>query len=341
MKTPFRSVFFRIILVFAVGVAAFAIGLEEQIANQQIGASFKAPKRQGLTRGALLANPETARENARSTARIIQTGNLWRLIMRDPGSGLAELAKLPPGADTLNFYRGVFLSLGHDSKKAPMAAAMAFDLPPGPNRTAALGAVIEGWSSSDPQAVLDWASNVTSTDPSVLKMAMNKIAKQDDQPALAAEYLDKLTDASMRNQAIGTIATSMASDDPAAALDWLDQATTGDAYDTNVKNIFANLDTHNPAQSAALLDQVTEPDVRVAAIANLATTWGGLEPQAALAWANSLPDAEAAIRNAALSSIVTSWARNDPQGAAAWVGALPDGDQRAALLESLNQSPSK
>jgi len=96
--------------------------------------------------------------------------------------------------------------------------------------------------------MLDWAASTTATDSNVLKMALKNIAEQDGQPALAAEYLDKLTNASQRDQITGTIALSMAKEDPATALEWLDQAAAGAAYDSNVKKIFSDLSQHSPAQ---------------------------------------------------------------------------------------------
>jgi len=85
---------------------------------------------------------------------------------------------------------------------------------------------------------------------------------------------------------------------------------------------------------------VTEPDVRARATLNLASTWGTLEPQAALSWANSFPESEASARNTALTAIITSWSKKNSKAATAWVDALPDGEQRTVLMQTLNQNPA-
>jgi hypothetical protein len=220
------------------------------------------------------------------------------LIATNREEGLAELAKLPPGGDTQDDYSRIFEALIQESpNKASNTAVIAYDLPAGSNRDAALNTVISRWGETDPKAVLDWAGALAATDSGPLNSALSDLASAHGDPALAAQYLDQLADATARAHLIGQIATVMAQTDPAATLDWLDKTATGDAYDNSVIKVMGNLAMQDPVRAAALMDKITEPGVRDAAIATLATNWASTDIPAALAWLQSLPDGDSAIRD--------------------------------------------
>ncbi len=254
---------------------------------------------------------------------------------RDPQLALKELAKLPLGPQTPEEYAAVFDGWASDPGAAAAAAAAAAAIPIGESRARALRAVSDEWSREDPKAALDWASALPSTDSVALKQALIEAAAQ--QPALAAQYLGDLQDASGRAAAISAIAAGMAKTDPGAALDWLDQTATGAAYDNSVKSILASSARSDPAAAAMLLNKITDPGDRQAVIASLAGTWGKANPQAALAWAQTLPDADATSRSAALSSIVASWSKSDPAAALAFVQNSPDPTAYLAAAPTLAQ----
>jgi hypothetical protein len=285
------------------------------------------------------------------------------MVIKDPQLALTELAQLPQGKQADALYRSVFAQwAGYHSDAPPDAAvtAAALALPVGPERTAALRGIAEGWAgwSNVPgtaQAVLDWASSLPDTDSVALQAAVLGVAK--DQPQLAAQYLDKLNDASARNQAIGAIASAMSQNNPAAALNFLDQSATGTTYDNGVKALFNQLATNDPTTGATLLGNLTDPADRNLAIAQLAQNWSGTDPKDAMAWAESLPPSDGAARSSALNTVMANWAnydakaaiayvqdssdptllldtaptlaqalaKTDPQGALAWASSLPSG----------------
>jgi hypothetical protein len=231
------------------------------------------------------------------------------LAKGDPNLAMAALANLPDGPQVQSAYRSVFLAWAKVNGNGPAAAAAAFALPPGADRTQALTGVVDGWigRNANPdlsvtQAALDWASGLPPADSNVvLNNALNAVVKQD--PALAAQYVDKLTDASVRNKAIQSLARSWAvpvspqeiqHQDPSAALDWLNQVATGETYDTNVEYIFSKL---NPATAAPLVNKVTEPGVRETVITTVANALGKTDPQAALTWLQTLPTSDSATRD--------------------------------------------
>jgi len=154
---------------------------------------------------------------------------------------------------------------------------------------------------------LAWASSLPPADAEVLGKILTKIGTSE--PALAAQYVASVQDASVRNQDIQSVVRAWAlgaGQDPAAALNWLDQVATGDTYDNNVQYILGNLSKANPATAAILIENVNEPGVRDAVIATVASNWGSQDPQAALVWLQNLPNSDAAARNVAIQKLMAA-----------------------------------
>jgi hypothetical protein len=300
-------------------------------------------------------------------------------LAKDLKGGLAKLAAMAAGKQAQQAYKAAFAAWAKDPAHAPEAAAVAEGLPASLERTAAMRGVADGWAQADPQKCLDWASGLPTTNADVLKEALIDVSdpgNDNRQPALAAQYVDKLQDASLRNEAIHEIGVNWGAGlsfegggegaDPTAALDWLNQVATGDIYDKTVKDIFAGLDYTNPSLAGSMLDKIPEPDVRDTMTTSLVESWRQSDPDAALQWAQSLPDSEQAIRDKAMTQLVGDLARInpvaiaslvenspnpaqylssaptiaaslatvDPQAALAWVNNLPDGDTKNSALKN-------
>jgi hypothetical protein len=265
--------------------------------------------------------------------------DLLQLMWLDPQAAMAMMAKLPNGDLTSQVYRSLFSTMaGGNPAQGPKAAAMAAALPPGPDRTSALIGVMDGWLGSMsvringvpadpdiPKELLDWASGLTAADSSVFKEALISVSQKD--PALAAQYVGDLPDASARDAAILTIAQNWGNgywanrgiQDPGATLDWLNQVATGTTYDKATQAIFSNFNSNDPALGATLVDKLTDPIDRNAAITQLSKTWGGQDPAATLNWLQSLPATDSVASNASITSLVSSWANKDLAAATAYV----------------------
>jgi hypothetical protein len=115
------------------------------------------------------------------------------------------------------------------------------------------------------------------------------------------------------------ITSAWAQSDPAGLLDFADQNLAGNAYDlaaTAALNALANTD---PLSAAAYLAQNPDPTVAAQTYPVLANTWAQQDPDAALAWAQSLPVDNATLRDTALNNIARGMVATDPQAAAAYV----------------------
>ncbi len=224
--------------------------------------------------------------------------------------GLAALAQLPDGKQTQAYYLNAFQTwAGANPAFPPLAATAALGLPPGPNQVQALDGVATGWANYDPQALLTWASGLQPANPAALYSAVVEASGQD--PNLAAQYLNQLTDASAQSQAIQNISVNMTKTDPTATLAWLDQVATGATYDQSVAKLISTVVAKNPALASALMAQVTEPGVSDAVSASVASSnWARTFPHGAAAWLQTLPESPA--RDAAIQKLVTSTPRNYP-----------------------------
>jgi hypothetical protein len=85
----------------------------------------------------------------------------------------------------------------------------------------------------------------------------------------------------------------------------------------------------------ARLEQV-EPAERARASGVLAQNWAATDPDAAITWAEALPDDDA--RKQSYAAIAGRWARADSYEASQWIATLPAGAERDAAASSLVQT---
>ena len=88
----------------------------------------------------------------------------------------------------------------------------------------------------------------------------------------------------------------------------------------------------NPALWTARLDELP-PERRLNAMGALARGWATGDPEGAIAWATSLPDA--AQRDHAFESAARTWAATDSYAAAQWINSLPSGSNRDVAVAGL------
>lgn len=377
MRFPTLSNYMRAALFAGLGTAAYLTGSWQGMVSVKARPVPRAHNAASLELAARVARAKTYAEFLSTLIRHSSAQAAGIDLAKDLKGGLEKLAKLTAGQNDKGIYSDAFADWAKDPKAAPAAAAAALALPDGDERAAALSGVTSGWDESDAKSCLDWASSLPSTDADILKNAVMTVATQQNdsrQPALAAQYVDKFQDISVRNQVIGDIGIAWGSGswgngqsegtDPAAALAWLDQVALGDRYDSTVNFIFMQMSKDNPSNAATLVDEVTDPVARESAITNVAEEWVKDDPAAALAWVQNLPDSEK-VRNDALAQmipimaaedpaaaaallqnssipaasqpvepIMNSWAAYEPQAALAWAGNLPDGDTKNNALDA-------
>jgi hypothetical protein len=165
-----------------------------------------------------------------------------------------------------------------------------------------------------------------------------------------------LPDGSLKNPAWQTVLVSEAASDPKTALARLLPLKLPWSANQDILNaIFARWTIANPADAAASVALLTVSGLKTTAVGIVARQWAETDVQAALAWAQSLPQSPpttaptigltqtfaGADRINSLTAILETWMNHDLDSALNWVSQLPDGPERVALVSracSVNQS---
>ena len=77
---------------------------------------------------------------------------------------------------------------------------------------------------------------------------------------------------------------------------------------------------------------ISSGETRREVVAHIGTTWGAIEPQAALEWLGTLPAAEA---GEGITGALYSWAGTDPVGMREWLAQATDSSLSDRARQSL------
>jgi hypothetical protein len=329
MKNPFRNPFIHLVIVLGVLCAAYIFGRSRSVVQS------------GLHSSAIIRQ---------KTPPQGQTATAITILARDEAhQRFIELMNDATSADFQGVKRLTQFASSINPADIPDLMALAVSLPESRQRDIVFDILIKLWGHTDPQAAMNWALGLPTEDGALINSAIVDIGSVD--PQLVESYLNQMTDAALRDKDIRAIGAGIGKNDPSAALDWLTQMATGATYDTAVNNLFVHLTQPTVTEqmtpegkhaiiiatsgykpdiptAISLLDNLTDPSIRGAAIDTIATNWSNTDPNAALAWAQNLPDTESA---SAFNSIVAIWLKSDPAAAATYVQNSPD---QAAFLST-------
>jgi hypothetical protein len=187
----------------------------------------------------------------------------------------------------------------------------------------------------DPATTMDWLNQVATGDvySKAVTSMVASLTKND--PADAALVLDKITDPGTLNKAIETLAGSWGNTNPQAALTWVQTLPTSDTavQSSALISIVASWSKNDPNAVAAYVQNSADPSVFLPVDPALAQSLAASNPQAALAFAGSLPASEA--RNQALDNVLVSMAQSDFTTAWSDAAALPASDNPVGIMTNL------
>jgi hypothetical protein len=244
---------------------------------------------------------------------------------QDPNAALAWANSLPAGAARQSAVSAAVEALGQQdpaeaadyASKLPSGGNNGYYIPGAYNRDQLLQNISQSWAQTDPSGLLTWADNnlTGKAFDTATNTAIETMGNTD--PAAAAAALAQISDASVINQSVPALATAWAQQNVTAALTWAQSlpTTNDDVRQSALNNVLGTWTDTDPAGASAYLQQNlgTDPDFGKLA-SQLATNWGKTDPQAALAWAQSLPPGDA--QNSTVAAAVSQLATVDPQ--AAW-----------------------
>jgi hypothetical protein len=278
-----------------------------------------------------------------------------RLAQSDAAAAETQLRAIPPGQERDNLVSQVAYAAANQDPKAALAFVEL--LPNGPGRTNVTANIAIRLASSDPKNA---AEMFLSLPPAQLgyqvEQFVGNLATRNME--FAREWVDQLSDARLRSQAIRAIGGVLARGDPRGAAEWLMQKQPGsdltwlvnswvrnspkdvlawarelpegEAKCSAQASVVQNLIWSDLEQARSTFANELSPEAQVNAASNLANQWAQRDLAAARTWAESLPPGGA--RDNALGGMVRSWATQDATAAAQWLERFAPGDERDRVV---------
>jgi hypothetical protein len=193
------------------------------------------------------------------------------------------------------------------------------------------------WASVDAAGAARFLDlNGREVGPSAWQVVAERWAMLD--PAGALAWVNKQSNAAIKDKQMDGVMTGWMKADLPAAAEYarahLDGTIKSESHVALAANTFA---ANDPQAAIAYIQTLPEGTAKQFAQTMAAAKWAYLDPAAAAAWVSSLPAEE---QGAAAVSVVAMWATQDPQAAVTWLNTL-QGDARDSALSaySANLAP--
>ncbi len=244
------------------------------------------------------------------------------MIRSNPQAALEMLRTLPGNKTAQDIYSKLFNTWGSQDPAAASAAVLS--LPATQNRNLAILGLVNGWATVDPVAALTWSGNLPTGEArnQAVKAAIGVLAQQD--PQAAVNFVSNITNSTYHNQLVLDVVDQWGQDDPVAAMAWVQSSVTGKTHDEAIVSVIGPLSQVDPQSAANIVVQMPQGGGRrMMSLTQVASNWAEQDPQADLAWLQSIPNA---TRTPMMIDAVSSWAKSDPAAATAYVESVPRDD---------------
>jgi hypothetical protein len=208
---------------------------------------------------------------------------------QDPEAAQKWLTRVPDAAERADLIEKLVPAHWYDHMKNPEGLLpLALTLPPGEARDARLSTLVTTWAKTDPAAAAAWLEQHEKSDPTLASAAARvegglvaALATVD--PAAARVRYEALPPGPARLAAAPEIALAWSAQDPAAAARWLEQELPSISQQKlgNLAQYARYGPNHVVEDSEARITQILGQSTRA---------WFAREPEAALAWAEAIPD---------------------------------------------------
>jgi hypothetical protein len=268
---------------------------------------------------------EIAGTRDRDVRSILASEAARELVRRDPDAALARLSQPGP-------LPGIFLTrfiIGALADKDPGRAA-AYLLTQPIRDDDVFATVAARWAESDSAAAVAWATSVPmgQARTAALNAAWSVWGEKD--PATVATAIINAPETRFDASILRSVAGAWSKDEPRAAIAWIERLTRQVDRDNAWAGFSLDARTLGAEASIQLLKEIGSDNRRAQVAAQMARDWARDNAQAALAWAQQLP--EGAVRNGALRPVLEEWAAINPSQVVAYLTANPTVDPKSDLL---------
>lgn len=248
---------------------------------------------------------------------VYQVARVW--ARNDPGGAFAHGLTIADLRQRSAFLESV---VGHWVGDDPRSALDAVrSLPSAGDRDRLLHNAIYHLAGLDPRQAFEVAASLEGrASDQALQQVVDRWMQSDPEAALAAA--DTIADPAHKRQVLAAAARQYAERDPQAAVLWASQLPeqTRSLVYTRMLNQLARSDPQQ-ALEIALNDDSGQ---RQRLIGSVIRSTSQQRPELAASFVARLPAGE--LRRQAASQIASNWAAHDPDAALAWVETLDDGD---------------
>lgn len=196
--------------------------------------------------------------------------------------------------------------------------------------------LIRRWAGKEPAAAAQWIGRMP--EGSMRQDAVGEVAIEwaNQNLADAVGWAWQLPDDTERNKGLTAIAYEAARTDPMTSLDVALELPATPARDALVQHAALQWAARSPVAAAVWAGQIKDAALRERVMANVATAWSSSDPVAAAQFAVLLL-APGKTQDDAVIGIVQRWVQKDPEAAAKWVAAFPKGALGETAAENVIQ----
>lgn len=256
--------------------------------NQLTDASLKRSLEQSEISSLIHNNPhEAIRKILEKPQLMAQNSHMFsRLAQSDPRAAVEAVMKLPEGRSRNNAIAS--LASGWAESEPEAAIQWLRQLPPGTARNEAFQRALYSQARQDPQRAIETASTELSAGWERTNLINNAVSNWfHTDPVAAEKWVNSLSDPELRNNAKGALISALAEQDPHEAIR---QLKAEPELLRNANSLFSRIASTDPKLAAELaLNFPATGSERQRIISSVVSSWTNLDPQAALAWIESLP----------------------------------------------------
>ena len=273
--------------------------------------------------------------NAQGLARLetLNSGiQLWS--QQDPASAAAWIDGMANDGSKVSAAKA--LAANWVTQSPDDASKWVEQLPPGNLRNEAAAALVESWTGIAPEAAAIWA--LTEAEYHGNKELLNLSIQHYTQinPTEAEQFLRSINEAYEKPVAIETYIRTRAQTDPAQAMNWQSSLSATDPLNTanNSEIIMQEWSRTDSVAASSWLNEASTGPQRDAAIIGFTNTMLDFEPEAAIAWSNTISQPEQRVEQ--LNRVILDWSHTQPHQALKWVKeAELEPDLRHALASQI------
>lgn len=285
---------------------------------QKLPSTERAPAMEAVLAALVSTDPMRAIELAQDSltgAAFDRTllAALQTLTRTDPKAAANFIGKLAPGEVQTQASYAVVRALAAETPAG--ALAWVRTLPAGELQGQLLNNVLDLWAAKNPTAAGQYILQMTAG-PEQDSAAAHLAGLLAANPSQAIAWAQSLGSSTARSAAMVNLASAWAQRDPAAAAQWAGSIEPAPVRIEALNGALSYWLLHDSAAARNYIFGLTG-ETQVSAAANLAPGLAQRDPVGTMAWAQTLPTAEA--REATTIAAYARWLKNSPVEARAWL----------------------